>query len=166
MTSFQELNDLFFEKIEEDGDFFYYYNLTSSESMQIANERAETYMFQAIAKFWQKCEPEIDIYDYDKDTKTFNFDLTEQEVDVLTNLMIEAYFKARKAKLRAFEIQFTPSDLKVFSPNEDRKTFMEMYQDLKVENEIMMDNYSGKDRMTGASKTIDYTQYSSYITEE
>ena len=166
MTSFQELNDLFFEKIEEDGDFFYYYNLTSSESMQIANERAETYMFQAIAKFWQKCEPEIDIYDYDKDTKTFNFDLTEQEVDVLTNLMIEAYFKARKAKLRAFEIQFTPSDLKVFSPNEDRKTFMGMYQDLKVENEIMMDNYSGKDRMTGASKIIDYTQYSSYITEE
>lgn len=166
MTAFQTLNDLFFLKIEEDGDFFYYYNLTPEESMELANERANGYLKQAIAKFWSKCGDLLDIYDFDADAQTFNFDLKDVELDILSNLMIEEYFKSHKAKLRAFTLNFTPSDLQVFSPANERKTFLELYQDLKIENAIMLDNYAGRNRDTGAANTINYTSFSSVISEE
>lgn len=167
MTKFQVVYDDFFEKIIEDGDFFFYYSLTEQESLQLANDRAEKYLYQAISKFWQRCEPDqIDIYDFDRDMKEFNFDLSNVEIDLLSSLMVEMYFKAHKAKLRAFSLNFTPTDLQVFSPANERKTFLEMYQDIKVENSIMLDNYSGKDRETGASIAIDYNSYESYFSED
>lgn len=63
------------------------------------------------------------------------------------------------SKLRAFQHAYTPSDLQVFSPANDRKTFMEMYQIVCEENKTRLDRYRRKDRLTGEVKGIDYASY-------
>ena len=87
----------------------------------------------------------------------------QTEIDLLANLMYEGYLKRDVSKLRAFQHQYTPSDLQVFSPANDRKTFMAMYNTVVEENKVKLDRYMRKDRRTGQQKTIDYT---SYETEE
>ena len=47
-TSFDEFYSRFYDKVENDPDFFDYYNHTSDESMEIAQERAKSYLNEAI----------------------------------------------------------------------------------------------------------------------
>nr|DAG64130.1 MAG TPA: hypothetical protein [Caudoviricetes sp.]DAM63814.1 MAG TPA: hypothetical protein [Caudoviricetes sp.] len=163
MTAFSDVYDAFFNKMEEDSDFFDYFNLTRSQAMEVAKERAHSYLKEAIAVIERRMEVDdtADFMDCDDETARFNWDLSIDEIDMLASFMYEQYFKRQYSKLKAFDMQHVPSTLQVFSPANERKTVRNMLSDMHEENMTMLDNYMAKDRATRKFKTLDYDDLSS-----
>jgi hypothetical protein len=51
MTSVSTVVDSFLKKVEEDDDFFEYYNCTDEEALAIAQERAAGYVDESVTYF-------------------------------------------------------------------------------------------------------------------
>lgn len=162
-TPWSNVNEVFFDLVEEDSTFFHYYNATDEESYELAVERANALLRDAVVRVMRSCNCDIDFSDYYLDELTdemmFTEDLTQTEIDLLANLQYEGYLKRDVSKLRAFQHSYTPSDLQVFSPANDRKTFLEMYRQICEENKSRLDDYQRRDRLTGELKGINYSSY-------
>ena len=158
-TSFDKITSRLLRKIEKDKDFFEYYNLSVSEVQSIVMEQAVGYLYDAIDLLTSKCEPPVDMYNYDEKLMQFNFELTQREIGLLASLMYEVYFERDEALLKAFKIRMTPSDLNQFSPANERASFENMLQRIKNENTNKIAKYVSTDRKTGKRKMIDHSQY-------
>ena len=158
-TSFDKITSRLLRKIEKDKDFFAYYNLSVSEVQSLVMEQATGYLYDAIDLLTSKCEPPVDMYNYDEELMEFNFELTQREIGLLASLMYEVYFERDEALLKAFKIRMTPSDLNQFSPANERKSFEDMLQRIKDENTNKIAKYVSTDRDTGKRKMIDHSQY-------
>ena len=158
-TSFDKITSRLFRKIEKDKDFFAYYNLSVSEVQSLVMEQATGYLYDAIDLLTSKCEPPVDMYNYDEELMQFNFELTQREIGLLASLMYEVYFERDEALLKAFKIRMTPSDLNQFSPANERASFENMLQRIKNENTNKIAKYVSTDRKTGKRKMIDHSQY-------
>ena len=158
-TSFDKITSRLLRKIEKDKDFFAYYNLSVSEVQSLVMEQATGYLYDAIDLLTSKCEPPVDMYNYDEELMQFNFELTQREIGLLASLMYEVYFERDEALLKAFKIRMTPSDLNQFSPANERKSFEDMLQRIKYENTNKIAKYVSTDRNTGKRKMIDHSQY-------
>ena len=158
-TSFDKVISRLLRKIEKDKDFFAYYNLSVSEVQSLVMEQATGYLYDAIDLLTSKCEPPVDMYNYDEELMQFNFELTQREIGLLASLMYEVYFERDEALLKAFKIRMTPSDLNQFSPANERKSFEDMLQRIKDENTNKIAKYVSTDRNTGKRKMIDHSQY-------
>ena len=158
-TSFDKITSRLLRKIEKDKDFFSYYNLSVSEVQSLVTEQATGYLYDAIDLLTSKCEPPVDMYNYDEELMEFNFELTQREIGLLASLMYEVYFERDEALLKAFKIRMTPSDLNQFSPANERKSFEDMLQRIKDENTNKIAKYVSTDRNTGKRKMIDHSQY-------
>ena len=76
-------------------------------------------------------------------------------------MMFLKYMKRDETLLHAMEINFTPSDLSVFSPANERTSYRNFINDLTNKVELKIDDYKNRDRMTNALKqTINYSDYS------
>lgn len=158
-TSFDEVISRLLRKIEKDKDFFSYYNLSVSEVQLLVMEQATGYLYDAIDLLTSKCEPPVDMYNYDEELMQFNFELTQKEIGLLASLMYEVYFERDEALLKAFKVRMTPSDLNQFSPANERASFENMLQRIKNENTNKIAKYVSTDRKTGKRKMIDHSQY-------
>ena len=158
-TSFDKIISRLLRKIEKDKDFFAYYNLSVSEVQSLVMEQATGYLYDAIDLLTSKCEPPVDMYNYDEELMEFNFELTQREIGLLASLMYEVYFERDEALLKAFKIRMTPSDLNQFSPANERTSFENMLQRIKNENTNKIAKYVSTDRNTGKRKMIDHSQY-------
>jgi hypothetical protein len=158
-TPFTRIYEAFFNKIQKDADFFCYYNVAPDEAMLIAKERSKELLKEAIARLTMSCVPDVNFNDIDEECERINFNLTRIEVDLLASLMREKYFEKDFVLLKAFQINFSPKDLQLFSPANERKTFTDMYKDLVDENQIYISNYASRDRLTGKYKMINYSIY-------
>jgi hypothetical protein len=165
-TSFNVPIQAFFRRVERDTDFFDYYNVDSNEAMSLASEQAYGYLIESISDVINRGSPDIDFNDFTVNEDSngihsgeFNFDLTQNEVNLLAQLMYEKYFNRDFVKLRAFKLQLSPTDLNVFSPANERATFISMYDQVRSESIRMLDDYASHDRVTGKLKTIDYGKY-------
>lgn len=158
-TSFDKITSRLLRKIEKDKDFFAYYNLSVSEVQSLVMEQATGYLYDAIDLLTSKCEPPVDMYNYDEELMEFNFELTQREIGLLASLMYEVYFERDEALLKAFKIRMTPSDLNQFSPANERASFENMLQRIKNENTNKIAKYVSTDRNTGKRKMIDHSQY-------
>ena len=158
-TSFDKVTSRLLRKIEKDKDFFSYYNLSVSEVQLLVMEQATGYLYDAIDLLTSKCEPPVDMYNYDEELMQFNFELTQREIGLLASLMYEVYFERDEALLKAFKIRMTPSDLNQFSPANERASFENMLQRIKNENTNKIAKYVSTDRKTGKRKMIDHSQY-------
>lgn len=159
-TSLTTIYNSFFNKIEKDIDFFTYNNVTDEEAMQIAISRAREYLTEAIIRFTSSCSVEVDLTVNDTEG-CINSDLTNTEIDIISSLMKEKYFEKDTSLLKAFQVNFSPKDLQLFSPANERKTFMDMYGVIVKENDKLISRYASRDRSTGKLKTINYSDYSS-----
>lgn len=159
-TSFDPIFTVFFDKIENDSEFFNYYNLTNEEALELATSRAESYLKESIVKLTLKCTPDINFNDVNWETKVLNEDLNLTEIDLLGNLMFEMYLHKDISRLKGLETNFTPKDLQVFSSSNSRKSFMDMYNEIKRDNLKLIADYASVDRLTGKKKTINYSEYS------
>lgn len=158
-TSFELPINRFFTRIEEDRDFFQYYNLSDVEAFQLAQTRAKNYLVDAIDKMMIEGMPSIDLFDTDEASAQFNEDLTSREVYILASLMYEFYLAKDIAKLKTYNVNYTATNLKVFDPSNARSTFQSLYDGVVAKNQLLLDQYRNTDRLTGAYKTIDYGAY-------
>jgi len=156
MTSFDVIYQRFFNKIENDRDFFVYFNVTDEEAIEIAQKRAKDFLIESVTRLTLACTPDVNFHDYNSEREQFNFDLTGNEIELLSALMREQYFQRDASKLKAFAIHFSPKDLTIFSPANERKTFIDMVDKIVSDNDKAIKNYMSIDRLTGKYKTINY----------
>ena len=95
-TPCESVYDVFFDLIEEDRDFFNYYEATDAESYMLAIQRAKALLRDAAIRMQMECDAEIDFTDTytegegRKQKEFFTADLTPFEIDLLANLMYDA----------------------------------------------------------------------------
>jgi hypothetical protein len=146
----------FFDRIESDSTFYQYYgDLADDEIQALANERANTYIKEAITLLKRKCNGGL-TFAVDEIADKFTEDLTDEEIQLIGgDLAFEVYIARDIAKMKTRINTFTSSDLKALhSPANERKSFMDMYQALKVENAVKISDYSARDRSTGRFKSV------------
>lgn len=161
-TSFGEFYSRFYDKVENDPDFFDYYNHNSDESMEIAQERAKSYLNEAVDIFTLKCTPTVNFFDIDTENDCFNFEVTSREIEIITRIMYSIYLERDISKLKPIINSLTATDIKsLFSPANDRKTFESLINWYKNKTDILISNYAARDRLTNKRKTIGYDEYES-----
>lgn len=155
-TSFDAVNNIFYDLVEADCDFFHYYGLSPSESKLLAQQRADSCLTQAATKLSAENATDIDFSDFDTERREFAADLTVAEIDLLAHLQYERYLYRDFATLRANATRFTSSEQTVFSPANDRKTFLAMFEAVRSYNMNAVNRYIGRDRITGQRKFPNY----------
>ena len=161
-TPFEKICKRFYDRIEKDEKFFNYYNVSVSEAISIAEQRAKNYLVESLDELSSIGDLEVDYSDYDDHIgEVVNFKLYPKEIKLVAEMMFLIYMKRDEALLHAMEINFTPSDLTVFSPANERTSYRNFIADLTKSVKDDVDDYKNRDRKTGKLKqTIDYSQYS------
>lgn len=161
ITTFYTILNKFYDRIEKDEKFFNYYNVNVVEAISIARNRAINYLVESLDEMSLIGNLQVDFSDYDIEVQEINFKLTPKEKLILVEMMFLKYMKRDEVLLHAMEINFTPSDLNVFSPANERTSYRNFIFDLNHKLEIQIDDYKNRDRLTGALKqTINYSDYS------
>ena len=128
--------------------------------MNLATDRATAFLREAAARLNLEVSNGINFLDWDLTKGEWNFVLTDTEKYLIACRQFEVYLARNVARLRAFTVNFTPTYLNVFSPANDRTSFMNMQNAVKQENASLIDNYKSKDRLTNSKLEIDYASYS------
>ena len=159
-TTFDYLFNRFYKRIEKDEEFFNYYNVDVEEAIQLAHERARGCLIDALERLSSTSNLQVDFSDYDEEIEELGFKTTNKENKLIVDLMFQVYMERDLPLLHAFKINFTPSDLTVFSPANERNSYEAFIARLDNDNEIALDDYKSRDRETGKLKnTIKYTDY-------
>lgn len=159
-TTFDYLFNRFYKRIEKDEEFFSYYNVDVEEAIQLAHERAKGCLIDALDRLSSTSNLQVDFSDYDEEIEELGFKTTNKENKLIVDLMFQVYMERDLPLLHAFKINFTPSDLTVFSPANERNSYEAFIARLDNDNEIALDDYKNRDRETGKLKnTIKYTDY-------
>ena len=160
-TQFEKIINRFYDRIEKDEKFFNYYNVDVNEAIKIAEGRATNYLIEALDWLSSIGNLDVDFSDYNEDLNVVNFRLYPKEIRLLVEMMFLIYMKRDETLLHAMEINFTPSDLNVFSPANERTSYKNFISDLRHNIDVDIDDYKNRDRITGVLKqTIDYSAYS------
>lgn len=159
-TSFKKILKKFYDRIEKDADFFNYYNVDVEEAKEIAENRAKNYLCESLDELSCLSGLDVDFSDYNEDIEEINFKLVPKEIKLIVELMFLYYMKRDEALLHAMEINFTPSDLSVFSPANERSSYKNFIIKLENNVDIKIDDYKNRDRKTNELKQfINYSQY-------
>ena len=160
-TDFSAILNRFYNRIEKDEKFFNYYNIDVNEAIQIATQRATNYLIESLDDLSMVGNLQVDFSDYDEEIQEINFKLLPKEINLIVEMMFLKYMKRDEALLHAMEINFTPSDLSVFSPANERSSYRNFIRELTDAIEIKIDDYKNRDRFTNTLKqTINYSEYS------
>ena len=160
-TPFEKICKRFYNRIEKDEKFFNYYNVSISEAISIAEQRAKNYLIESLDELSSIGKLQVDFSDYDEEIDVVNFKLYPREIKLIVEIMFLTYMRQDETLLHAMEINFSPSDLTVFSPGNERTSYRNFIKDLTKSVDDKIDEYKNRDRKTGELKqTIDYSQYS------
>lgn len=146
-TAFSDVIQAFYHYIEQDVDFFSYFELDEEESMEVAGQRAEVLLKEATSYLCNiiVIENVYSTIDGDAFTET----LTNVEINLLVKAMFLCYLKRDLTTLRTFHGVMTSSDLNMYSPANERKTFVDMVEKFEDELRIEISEYQMRDRATG-----------------
>ena len=159
-TSFEYLFERFYRRIEKDEEFFNYYNVDISDALQLAHDRAKGCLIDALDRLSSTSNLQVDFSEYNDEIEMLGFRTTNKENKLIVDLMFQVYMERDLPLLHAFKINFTPSDLNVFSPANERNSYESFIARLDKNNEIALDDYKSRDRKTGKlKKTINYSAY-------
>lgn len=150
------LRQAFYDRIEADGTFYQYYGDLDDEEIQaMADERANTYIKEAITLLKRKCDTDL-TFAINELADEIEDDLTNEEIQLIGgDLAFEVYLARDIAKMKTRINTFTSSDLKALhSPANERKSFMDMYESLRLENLARISDYAARDRSTGRFKSV------------
>lgn len=161
-TSFDSIFERFYRRVEKDEEFFQYYNVEISEAIQLAHDRAKGCLLDALDILSSVGELQVDFSNYNEEIEQLYVAITPKERKLIVDLMFQVYMERDLPLLHAFKINFTPSDLSVFSPANERNSYEAFIKRLNDDNEIALDDYKNRDRITGKLKrTINYSVYNS-----
>lgn len=165
MTAFSDVINAFYHYIEKDVDFFQYFELDEDECMEVAGQRAGVLLEEAISYLcrkliienvfshteivhsedWEDGQDEEDGDAYMAFTET----LTNTEINLLVKAMFLMYLQRDLTVLRTFHGVMTSSDLNMYSPANERKTFVAMVQQYETDLKVEISEYQMFDRTTG-----------------
>ena len=159
MTPFSSLENRFKMMVEEDSEFFQYYQYLEYEAEEIMHRRILAYLYEATAMLDSQIQTQIDFTDYNEETEEFNTDLTKKEILLVSSMMFQVYLSRSIAKLKTLVVNYSSSDLKVFDPSNARTSFMTMYEKVCQDNAFLIEEYKSRDRLTGAFIEVGYEGY-------
>lgn len=150
MTPYSKIIKRFERKIKKDISYFTYGNLTEEQQLEIINRRSIDLLDDSIVEIQPQISirQDVDFLDKDDDLEQFNFNLIPSEEDIISDLMIIKLFEEESIKLKELQ-KYLGNDIKAFSPNEERKTFMDMLNQKQDKFDIKLGNYNSIDRGTG-----------------
>lgn len=150
MTPYGNVIKRFERKIQKDISYFCYDGVTEIEKVAIINKRSNNLLDDAVAELQPiiSLQQNVNFLDKDDTLEKFNFDLIISEEDIISDMMIVKLFEEESIKLKKLQ-EYLGNDIKVFSPAEERKTFMAMVEQKqnKLNNKIA--NYNTINRETG-----------------
>ena len=165
MTAFSDVINAFYHYIEKDVDFFQYFELDEDECMEVAGQRAGVLLEEAISYLCRKLIIEnvfshtelvhSEDWEYGQDEEdndaymAFTETLTNTEINLLVKAMFLMYLQRDLTVLRTFHGVMTSSDLNMYSPANERKTFVDMVQKYESELKVEISEYQMVDRSTG-----------------
>lgn len=153
MTSTNDIIERFYHYIENDVDFFNYFNLDEDQCMEVAHQRSSVLLTEATSYLCTKIGIGSVFYMV-PDLGSFYEDLNLVEIDLLVKAMFLCYLKRDLATLKTFQGVLTSSDLNIYSPANERKTFVDMVSSFESELKISITEYCMIDRNTGEYKQI------------
>lgn len=153
MTTANDIIERFYHYIENDIDFFNYFNLNESQCMEVAHQRSSILLTEAASYLCTKIGTNS-VFLMDVDINGFKEVLNLVEIDLLVKAMFLCYLKRDLATLRTFQGVLTSSDLNIYSPANERKTFMDMVSTYESELKISISEYCMIDRKTGMYRQI------------
>lgn len=146
----------FLDKLEADEDFFAYYGVDEEEALSLAKERAESYLKEAIVTMRRHVD--LDFTLSLQADGNFQEPITDDEADVLTEIMVLKYYERLQVKLKPKLNAFAASELKLLhSPANERTSYMEMLSSCREHVREVMSWYESRNRVTGARKLVDHT---------
>lgn len=153
-TPFSAIYDRFYKKLVNDKKFFNYNGLTENEIASLVKDHSFDLLLQAIQMIYENGKPDFDFYDKDDTLETFNKDLVKQEIDLLVEIMYFCYMREDVNKLHVLGLTFKGSELNVFSSANERRTFLDMVNNMERTIKGLISNYLSRDRITWRIKTI------------
>ena len=154
--SLEDIYVAFFDKIEEDENFFRYFDVTEEQAMELARERARTYLREACSYLRRYVTLDF-VLSTQKDENGEHFveALTDDEIFLLADIMLLIYFERGLAKLKPKLNTFSATELKLLhSPANERQTYVNMIDAQRDRVDYLIADYYAKDRLTGAAKMI------------
>jgi len=159
-TECKEVCTRFFDLIEEDEDFFDGYGRSEDEQEILIQERAMSLLKDACAYLRRHCDLDIDLKiatNADTGVTSFATDLVDDERELLALVMRLKYYERKVARLGPVVMALSASEMKYApSPNAERTTYLALVKRAKDELDEEISYYSGRDRLTGAHKSIAY----------
>lgn len=149
MTAFEDVISAFYHYIENDVDFFNYFELDEQECMEVAEQRAGALLSEATSYLCRKLVVENVFSTIDTVESIFTEELTSMEINLLVKTMFLVYLQRDLTKLRTFHGVMTSSDLNMYSPANERKTFVEMVDSYEQKLITEISEYQMRDRNTG-----------------
>lgn len=95
---------------------------------------------QAVGKFSESCKK--DLYDLTEQADGWNADLSDLEIDILSELMVEAWHKPRINNLELYRNKLSTKDFTTFSPANLLKEVREAYEQAHKRARSMINEYS------------------------
>lgn len=131
-TTFEKIYDVFFDKSRD----YQLYELSQETSEAVLYG----YLKTAISRFCNTCKK--DLSDRNDETKEFNVDLSDTEIDILGEWMCYAFLKTKRNDSDLFKNGLSTKDYTLFSPANLLKAVQEAYKECAKECRSLMNEYS------------------------
>jgi len=154
-TSYETIyNGFFKKKLVDDKKYFTYNGVTAEDILELVEEHTYNLMIQAIDEIYKYGKPQVDLYDKDEVLKQFNVDFIPQEYGLVQKIMYFKYYEEGRNMLNTYGLTFSSKELSVFSPANDRNSFLNMVKQLENDCEQDITNYLNRDRVTWKLKNV------------
>lgn len=157
---------MFFDKVEEDSDFFSYYGVSDSEALVLAHERAQVYLREAVSYLRAHAELDfnLEVVVDENNVCWFAEELNYDEMELLSAIMFLRYLERGLAKLKPKINVLSSTDLKVLhSPANERTSYVSMIDNEREYVYALMSHYVAKDRKSGKRKVM--SRYGTFYAE-
>lgn len=153
-TEFSEVYDMFETKMQNHPDYFEVgigNQLTDKEIVKIINKKNLMMIKQALPvlqRMVNKNQP-VDFLNCDYDSEEFNFELHYDEIELVAECMRLQVLENEGVKLAETKL-YVKGDIKTYSPNEGRKTYMnDFLAEYRASFEGKVNSYNLINRETG-----------------
>jgi hypothetical protein len=143
-TSYDDINNAFLNKITDD----YLANLTETDLQNLLDK----YQKSASAKF-KKCKK---LVDKDDVLRQYNNDLTNEEIEILANLMILEWLKPKIYSMELLKQSMSTKDFKLYSQANHLKELQELKKETEAEINRLIVSYTYSSNSLDDLKKVDY----------
>jgi uncharacterized protein YerC len=152
LTPYQIVIQRFIKKIKQDVKFFMYNGLTEQQVENIVIERSLEFLDSACDELDSQLDQLI-LSNRNDSLECFDDELTRIEIDTISDMMKIIYMREPLVKLKEFQ-KYLGNDIKAWSPNEERKTYLELLHEIEKKMEIKIDKCNSIDRISGKPRSL------------